>query len=48
MVQFSMIFTGYKRPLTDDDLFDLYPDDMAKVVVPRFLNAWNHEVNKAK
>ncbi|XP_065826757.1 multidrug resistance-associated protein 1-like [Oscarella lobularis] len=44
----SMIFTGYKRPLTDDDLFDLFPDDKAKVVVPRFLNAWNHEVNKTK
>ena len=47
MVQFSMIFTGYKRPLTDD-LFHLFPGDKAKVVVPRFLNAWNCEVNKAK
>ena len=43
-----MMFLGYKRPLTDDDLFDLFPEDKADFVVPRFLDAWKKEVCKTE
>ena len=44
----SMVVTGFKRPLTRDDLWSLMPDDKSSYVVPRFLHEWTKERNKAK
>lgn len=42
----SMIISGYKRPLVDNDLFDLNRDDKASRVSNRFLRIWNAEKKK--
>ena len=33
---------GYKRPLTEDSVDDLHPDQRADTVVPNFLRHWNN------
>lgn len=43
----SMVVTGFKRPLTRDDLWSLMPDDKSSYVVPRFLSEWKKETSKA-
>ena len=38
-----MIWLGYKRPLVDDDLFDINQEDKAENVSKKFLRFWNAE-----
>jgi hypothetical protein len=43
-----MMVTGYKRPLTDDDLWDLNTDDKAGVLASTFKNKWALQMQKEK
>ncbi|KAH9495893.1 Multidrug resistance-associated protein 1 [Bulinus truncatus] len=36
----TLIFTGYKRPLTSDDLWQLNPRDTSDNVIARFTRSW--------
>ncbi|XP_048239875.1 multidrug resistance-associated protein 1-like [Haliotis rufescens] len=43
-----LLFQGYKKALTEDDVSDLHPREKSINVVPRFLVNWNYEVEKAR
>ncbi|GFO14038.1 canalicular multispecific organic anion transporter 1 [Plakobranchus ocellatus] len=43
-----LILTGYKKPLTADDLWRLNPRDSSDVVVGRFTRAWRSLLTKTK
>ncbi|XP_076819730.1 multidrug resistance-associated protein 1-like isoform X2 [Clavelina lepadiformis] len=43
-----MVWNGYKRPLVQDDLWDLNREDKAGRVSRHFLHIWNQEKNKYK
>lgn len=43
---YSLIYKGFKRPLTDDDLWTLSDSNSSKDVVPKFLDAWKKEEEK--
>ncbi|XP_062499556.1 ATP-binding cassette sub-family C member 3-like isoform X2 [Corticium candelabrum] len=44
----GLIWTGFRRPLEQSDLWSLMPDDKSAFVVPRFLYEWRKERDKAK
>ncbi len=41
-----LVFKGYRKALTADDLWELHPRDVSRVNVPRFEKAWNYELDK--
>ena len=43
-IWYSMIFTGFKRPLVDSDLWKLNHPDCSSVVTAQFMKNWNHEL----
>jgi len=44
----SLIRLGSKRPLNEDDLFELSDEDQAEFIVEDFGEIWEEEVNSAK
>lgn len=42
-----MIITGYKRPLVDDDLWELNSEDRSAVITRRFTANWEKELAKS-
>ena len=45
-LSFSLIKLGYRRPLTDDDVFMLNSSEQSKTVVPVFEAVWEDEKKK--
>ncbi|KAJ8308836.1 hypothetical protein KUTeg_013710 [Tegillarca granosa] len=44
----SLIIGGYEKPITEDDIWDMRPQDKAKAVVPEFEELWNQEMEACK
>lgn len=42
----SFVWMGYRRPLVNDDLWNMNPEDTSPEVTPRFLKYWNQTVSK--
>ena len=42
----KIIRVGWKKPLTDDDLYDLEPNDTCKVVNPKFAKNWDAQATR--
>ena len=42
----SIIRVGWKKPLTDDDLYDLDPDNTCEVVNPKFVKNWDAQAHR--
>lgn len=40
----KMAWSGYKKPLEEDDLWDLRAEDQSKEIMPTFAKHWNHTV----
>ena len=40
---YRLISLGYKRPLTEDDLYELHPTIQSQTVVPEFEKYWEQE-----
>ena len=40
-----LVRLGYKRPLTEEDLFDLDESEKCKTVAPIFERCWTEELN---
>ena len=43
----EIIRIGWRKPLTEDDLYDLEPSDTCKVVNPRFVANWDAQAARA-
>ncbi|XP_012942497.1 multidrug resistance-associated protein 1 [Aplysia californica] len=43
-----LIFKGFRKTLTDNDVFSLIPDDTSDVVVPKFEAQWKAEVDRVE
>ena len=41
-----LMISGYKKPLTEDDIFFLHPREQSKNVIPRFEDQWKREKEK--
>lgn len=41
-----IIYTGYKRPLEDEDLWALNRKSRASTIVPKLKSLWNQEETK--
>lgn len=41
-----MMVKGYKKPIEEEDLYELNQGDKAGVWVPNFEAAWKHETEK--
>ncbi|CAG5116675.1 unnamed protein product, partial [Candidula unifasciata] len=39
----SLLRTGYRKPLVEDDVFELNPRDQSRTVVPPFEKEWEKE-----
>jgi ATP-binding cassette subfamily C (CFTR/MRP) protein 1 len=44
----SLFVTGYKRPLSTDDLWSLLPEEKTSTVSAKLLSEWQKEIQKAK
>ncbi|KAK6983295.1 Canalicular multispecific organic anion transporter 2 [Biomphalaria glabrata] len=44
----KLIWTGYKKTLTESDVNDLHPEDVSSYQVPRFEKAWQQEVERCE
>ncbi|XP_058453712.1 multidrug resistance-associated protein 1-like [Malaya genurostris] len=44
----SFTWRGFRKPLTDDDMYDLNPEDTSREVVPPFDKYWNESVEKER
>lgn len=42
----SFVWMGYRRPLENDDLWNMNPEDTSTEVAPKFLKYWNQTVAK--
>ena len=42
----SIIRVGWKKPLTDDDLYDLDPYNTCEVVNPKFVKNWDAQAHR--
>ncbi|XP_059158170.1 multidrug resistance-associated protein 1-like isoform X2 [Physella acuta] len=42
----KLIWTGYKKTLTEADVNDLHPEDISEYQVPKFEKAWRKEVDR--
>lgn len=45
---FSLIIGGYDKPISDEDIWDMRPQDKAEVVEPQFEKLWNQEMEACK
>jgi hypothetical protein len=43
-----LVVTGYRKPLTEDDMFALNPSDQSKTVVNEFESHWRQQEIKIK
>lgn len=43
-----MAWKGFRRPIEQDDLWELNPSDTSKGVVPLFFKHWNEANKKAE
>lgn len=43
-----LILQGYKKPLEQNDLWDISPKYSSREIVPVFENHWNRTVEKCK
>jgi len=43
----QLVATGYRRPLTQDDLYPLHPEEAAPLLAKRLDIAWEHEKHRA-
>ena len=43
---YSLIYKGFKRPLSDEDLWTLSDRNSSSYIVPKFLEAWSKEEEK--
>ncbi|XP_038070620.1 multidrug resistance-associated protein 4-like [Patiria miniata] len=39
---------GYKRPLVEDDLYDILPEDSTNVLVEKLQSEWDKQIDKSK
>lgn len=44
----SLVWIGYRKPLTKDNLWSMNPEDTSTEVVPVFEKYWEQAVAKAK
>ncbi|XP_046361919.2 multidrug resistance-associated protein 1-like [Haliotis rufescens] len=44
----SLLLRGYRKPLTETDVYDIHPDESSVHTVTRFLPRWVKEINKSK
>ncbi|XP_038107556.1 multidrug resistance-associated protein 1-like [Culex quinquefasciatus] len=44
----SFTWTGFRKPLTDDDMFDLNPEDTSRELVPPFDKYWYESVENGR
>ncbi|XP_053694450.1 multidrug resistance-associated protein 1-like [Sabethes cyaneus] len=44
----AFTWRGFRKPLTDDDMYDLNPDDTSRELVPPFDKYWNESVEKGR
>eukprot|EP00055_Hartaetosiga_balthica_P014402 m.78839 g.78839 ORF g.78839 m.78839 type:complete len:1578 (-) comp8586_c0_seq2:145-4878(-) len=44
----KLMITGHKRPLVDDDLFNIMPEDQAKRIATTFEHAWGKQVRRGR
>ena len=42
----KIIRVGWRKPLTDDDLYDLDPSDTCEVVNPKFAKNWDAQATR--
>lgn len=42
----SFIWMGFRRPLVNEDLWQMNPEDTSTVVAPKFMKYWNQTVAK--
>ncbi|CAG5117053.1 unnamed protein product, partial [Candidula unifasciata] len=42
----TLIWTGYKKSLTEEDVSDLHPEDTSDTQVPKFAKAWERELER--
>ncbi|XP_041373545.1 multidrug resistance-associated protein 1-like isoform X2 [Gigantopelta aegis] len=42
----SLLITGYRKTLEENDLFELHPRDKSKTIIPAFNRVWQKEVNR--
>lgn len=40
------MISGYKKPVTEGEIFQLNPREQSKTVIPRFEANWNKEKEK--
>lgn len=43
---YSLMISGYKKPVTEGEIFQLNPREQSKTVIPRFEANWNKEKEK--
>ena len=48
IVPIRILWTGYKRPLEEEDLWALNSKSRSSNVVPRLRSIWNHQKRKCK
>ena len=48
IVPIRILWTGYKRPLEEEDLWALNSKSRSANVVPRLRSIWNHQKSKCK
>ena len=41
-----LVVLGFKRPITEDDMFILNPREQSRNVIPKFERKWKAEVKK--
>ena len=46
--RYRIVWIGWRRSLTYDDLYDLNDEDKSEVVSGRFIKEWEKELKKAK
>ncbi|CAG5127097.1 unnamed protein product, partial [Candidula unifasciata] len=44
----GIVYQGYRKGLTEDDLFDLHPRDKGERVIPQFEQMWEAELTRAR
>ena len=46
LVLYRLVVLGFKRPITEDDMFMLNPREQSRNVIPKFERKWKAEVKK--
>ena len=48
ILDYRLIYTGYKRPLTMKDLWNLGDENTSNRIVPKFQHEWAKELKKVQ